>query len=105
MSGARALAPLSPALPSPAVHLPCLHIHRQQPSSSAAVISRCCTLAAPHPLPTHPPTHPPLPHPLPHPHRYGATSEDIARTCHGHPTLAEAIKEAALATHSKAIHM
>eukprot|EP00250_Pteridium_aquilinum_P033684 c6088_g1_i1 orf=155-1708(+) len=35
---------------------------------------------------------------------YGASSEDIARTCHGHPTLSEAVKEAALATHSKAIH-
>ena len=37
---------------------------------------------------------------------YGATTEDIARTCHGHPTLAEAIKEAALACSTgKAIHM
>ena len=36
---------------------------------------------------------------------YGATSEDIARTCHGHPTLSEAIKEAALATYDKPIHM
>ncbi|KAK3486482.1 dihydrolipoyl dehydrogenase [Neurospora crassa] len=35
---------------------------------------------------------------------YGASSEDIARTCHAHPTLAEAFKEAAMATHSKAIH-
>eukprot|EP00897_Mesotaenium_endlicherianum_P010234 jgi/Mesen1/9239/ME000006S09241 len=36
---------------------------------------------------------------------YGAASEDIARTCHGHPTLSEAVKEAALATCGKAIHM
>eukprot|EP00878_Enallax_costatus_P000678 GHUV01000785.1.p1 GENE.GHUV01000785.1~~GHUV01000785.1.p1 ORF type:complete len:500 (+),score=149.32 GHUV01000785.1:741-2240(+) len=36
---------------------------------------------------------------------YGACTEDIARTCHGHPTLSEAIKEAALATVSKPIHM
>jgi dihydrolipoamide dehydrogenase len=35
---------------------------------------------------------------------YGASSEDIARTCHAHPTLAEAFKEAAMATYSKAIH-
>jgi dihydrolipoamide dehydrogenase len=36
---------------------------------------------------------------------FGASSEDIARTCHAHPTLNEAIKEAALATFAKAIHM
>ena len=35
---------------------------------------------------------------------YGASSEDIARTCHGHPTLSEAVKEAAMATYDKAIH-
>ncbi len=35
---------------------------------------------------------------------FSASSEDIARTCHGHPTLNEAVKEAALATYSKAIH-
>lgn len=35
---------------------------------------------------------------------YGASTEDIARTCHGHPTLSEAIKEAALATFAKPIH-
>ena len=35
---------------------------------------------------------------------YGASSEDISRTCHAHPTLAEAFKEAAMATHGKAIH-
>ncbi|GLJ29302.1 hypothetical protein SUGI_0577750 [Cryptomeria japonica] len=37
--------------------------------------------------------------------QYGASSEDIARTCHGHPTLSEAIKEAALATFDKPIHI
>lgn len=36
---------------------------------------------------------------------YGASSEDISRTCHAHPTLAEAFKEAAMATHSLPIHM
>jgi len=35
---------------------------------------------------------------------YGASSEDVARTCHAHPTLAEAFKEAAMATYAKAIH-
>jgi len=35
---------------------------------------------------------------------YGASSEDIARTCHAHPTLGEAVKEAAMATYGKAIH-
>lgn len=35
---------------------------------------------------------------------YGASAEDIARTCHGHPTFSEAVKEAALATSSSAIH-
>lgn len=35
---------------------------------------------------------------------YGASSEDVARTCHAHPTLSEAFKEAAMATHGKAIH-
>jgi dihydrolipoamide dehydrogenase len=35
---------------------------------------------------------------------YGASSEDVARTSHAHPTLAEAFKEAAMATHGKAIH-
>ncbi len=35
---------------------------------------------------------------------YGASSEDVARTCHAHPTLAEAFKEAAMATYDKAIH-
>ena len=36
---------------------------------------------------------------------YGASTEDIARSCHGHPTLSEAIKEAAMATYDKPIHM
>ncbi len=36
---------------------------------------------------------------------YRASSEDIARTCHAHPTLNEAVKEAALATFFKPIHM
>jgi len=35
---------------------------------------------------------------------YGASSEDIARTCHAHPTLSEAVKESAMATFSKPIH-
>ena len=36
---------------------------------------------------------------------FGATSEDIAYTCHAHPTHAEAIKEAAMAVTGKAIHV
>jgi dihydrolipoamide dehydrogenase len=36
---------------------------------------------------------------------FGASSEDIARTCHGHPTLSEVVKEAALAVAGRAIHM
>jgi len=35
---------------------------------------------------------------------YGGSSEDIARTCHAHPTLSEASKEAAMATYDKPIH-
>lgn len=35
---------------------------------------------------------------------FGASSEDVARTSHAHPTLAEAIKEAALAVDKRAIH-
>ncbi len=35
---------------------------------------------------------------------FGASSEDIARCCHAHPTLAEAVKEAALAVDGRAIH-
>ena len=36
---------------------------------------------------------------------FGASSEDIARTCHAHPTLAEAVKEAAMAVEKRAIHI
>ena len=36
---------------------------------------------------------------------YGASAEDIARTCHAHPTLSEAVKEAALAVDGRAIHV
>ena len=36
---------------------------------------------------------------------FGASSEDIARSCHAHPTLNEAVKEAALAVEKRAIHM
>ena len=36
---------------------------------------------------------------------FGASSEDIARTCHAHPTLSEAVKEVALAVEKRAIHM
>jgi dihydrolipoamide dehydrogenase len=36
---------------------------------------------------------------------FGATSEDIAYTCHAHPTQAEALKEAAMAVTGKPIHM
>ncbi len=35
---------------------------------------------------------------------FGASSEDVARCCHAHPTLAEALKEAALAVDRRAIH-
>jgi len=35
---------------------------------------------------------------------YGASSEDIARTCHAHPTLSEAVKEAAMSAYNKPIH-
>lgn len=36
---------------------------------------------------------------------FGGSSEDLARTCHAHPTMSEAVKEAALATFFKPIHM
>ena len=36
---------------------------------------------------------------------FGATSEDIAYTCHAHPTHAEALKEAAMAAQGKPIHI
>lgn len=35
---------------------------------------------------------------------YGASSEDLARTSHAHPTLSEAFREACMAAHDKAIH-
>ncbi len=36
---------------------------------------------------------------------FGGSSEDLGRTCHAHPTMSEAVKEAAMATYSKPIHM
>ena len=36
---------------------------------------------------------------------FGASSEDIARTCHAHPSLPEAVKEAALAVEGRALHI
>jgi dihydrolipoamide dehydrogenase len=36
---------------------------------------------------------------------FGGSAEDLARTCHAHPTLTEAVKEAALAVGKRAIHM
>jgi dihydrolipoamide dehydrogenase len=36
---------------------------------------------------------------------FGGSAEDLARTCHAHPTLTEAIKEAALAAGKRAIHI
>lgn len=36
---------------------------------------------------------------------FGGSAEDLARTCHAHPTLTEAVKEAALAVAKRAIHM
>jgi dihydrolipoamide dehydrogenase len=36
---------------------------------------------------------------------FGGSAEDLARTCHAHPTLTEAIKEAALAANKRAIHL
>jgi dihydrolipoamide dehydrogenase len=36
---------------------------------------------------------------------FGGSAEDLARTCHAHPTLTEAVKEAALAAGNRAIHM
>jgi len=35
---------------------------------------------------------------------FGGSSEDLARTCHAHPTMSEAVKEAALAVEKRAIH-
>ncbi|MEN8148299.1 MAG: dihydrolipoyl dehydrogenase [Planctomycetota bacterium] len=36
---------------------------------------------------------------------FGASAEDIARTCHAHPSLSEALKEAALAVDGRALHI
>lgn len=36
---------------------------------------------------------------------YGAAAEDLGRTCHAHPTLSEALKEACMAAYDKPIHM
>jgi len=36
---------------------------------------------------------------------FGGSSEDLARTCHAHPTMSEAVREAALATFFKPIHI
>jgi dihydrolipoamide dehydrogenase len=36
---------------------------------------------------------------------FGGSSEDLGRTCHSHPTLSEAVKEAALAVDKRAIHI
>ena len=36
---------------------------------------------------------------------YGGSAEDVARTCHAHPTLSEAVKEAALAVDGRRIHL
>ena len=35
---------------------------------------------------------------------YGAAAEDLGRTCHAHPTMSEAFKEACMATYDKPIH-
>ena len=36
---------------------------------------------------------------------FGGSSEDLGRTCHAHPTMSEAVQEAALATFFKPIHI
>ena len=36
---------------------------------------------------------------------FGGSAEDIGRTCHAHPTLSEALKEAALAVDKRALHL
>ena len=36
---------------------------------------------------------------------FGGSSEDMARTCHAHPTMSEAVREAALAVEKRAIHL
>ncbi|MFY8113094.1 MAG: dihydrolipoyl dehydrogenase, partial [Rhabdaerophilum sp.] len=36
---------------------------------------------------------------------FGGSSEDLARTCHAHPTMSEAVKEAAMAVEKRQIHL
>ena len=36
---------------------------------------------------------------------FSGSSEDLARTCHAHPTLSEAVREAALAVTRRALHI
>ena len=36
---------------------------------------------------------------------FGGSAEDLARTCHAHPTTSEAVKEAAMAVDKRAIHV
>ena len=36
---------------------------------------------------------------------FGASAEDVARICHAHPTLSEAVREAALAVEGHALHI
>jgi dihydrolipoamide dehydrogenase len=36
---------------------------------------------------------------------FGASAEDIARTCHAHPSMGEAVMEAALAVDGRALHV
>ena len=36
---------------------------------------------------------------------FGGSAEDLARSCHAHPTMSEAIKEAAMAVAKRAIHI
>ena len=36
---------------------------------------------------------------------FGGSAEDLARTCHAHPTLSEAVKEAAMGVAKRTIHM
>ncbi len=36
---------------------------------------------------------------------FGGSSEDLARTCHAHPTFSEAVKEAALGVEGRSIHV
>ena len=36
---------------------------------------------------------------------FGGSSEDLARTCHAHPTMSEAVKEAAMAVEKRAVHV